>query len=392
MKFEINKKDLEKYLSILVLSASNKNKNTVLQNVLIETQENSTIYLYTTTLMQSIEVKLTSEHGVNIVESGSVTVNCKKLLEILKTIKDKTIEKVTITTQDSTILIECGKAVYKLLTIPAEQLPRVESVGYEFSYNTNARAFIERLKIVEFSISDNPNKPEYTGAHFTFNTDSFEINSADYQKISITSYNTERALTDNELFTVNVRKQMVSTIIKIDRILQDKKMAGVYRSKLHIAKKHIKVELNTNINVYSGLIEQYIKTITKLFKDEYPTTLIVNKADLIAGLKNIIPMTNEITMGCIFDINADKVSLKGLQNDNGDGGRAELPTIKLTGEPITIAFNAKTILSVVKSVKTDLVELCIQNFKMPVLVKPVDNTEDYKYEFLLVPIIVDNYL
>lgn len=374
MKFKATKKDFIKYLSYSTKFSSNKNINTVLQNVLLKTEGN-TLTIYSTNLMTSFEAQV----HVEVIEEGEITVSSSKLYDLIKDTKEDTI--ITLSEKDSTLIIQYEKYEFKLFTIPAEQLPRVENIQYEhnFKFNNN---FIKQIKKIQFCISDNPSKPEYTGAHFTINGDSFELNAADYQKIGITSI--DMPVSESEDFTINIPKRTIaeiSTIFENDEDIE-----------ISISKKQIMFK-NKEITIYSNLIEKYIKTITKLFKDEYPTSILLNKTDFLDVLKNVSKMTNDITNGVIFEIKQEGyITLKGLQNDYGDGGKGELSILELTGEPITIAFNSSVISSIVNAIDTEKFYLKIQNFKMPVLVVPHNNENKYDYQYLLVPIIVDNYV
>ena len=99
---------------------SQKSVQPILSNILIETSTSDRVTFITTDLSLTISNKIKAE--VN--KEGSITINAKKLSEIITKLEEKPIKLITEEETNKTT-IECGRSKFELIGIDAENYPKI---------------------------------------------------------------------------------------------------------------------------------------------------------------------------------------------------------------------------------------------------------------------------
>src|ERR1035437_2624355 len=116
MRLVCNKVELSKAIGIAQSAVSNKSTLPVLGNLLFEADKNSVIITGT-----DLEIGLRCRANVEGLEPGSVTIQAKKLNDIVRECPDSEIES---NVKDSNkIEIKCGKSKFHIVGISPEDFP-----------------------------------------------------------------------------------------------------------------------------------------------------------------------------------------------------------------------------------------------------------------------------
>jgi DNA polymerase III subunit beta len=137
MQFSISREQILKPLQLVTSVVERRQTLPVLSNVLISLDKNS-ISLTGTDLEVEIVGRIELGEGVEASESGEITVPARKLLDICKSLPDRS--EIRFSEDDSgRFVIASGRSRFTLSTLPATEFPSVdESVGgAEFEISAN---------------------------------------------------------------------------------------------------------------------------------------------------------------------------------------------------------------------------------------------------------------
>ncbi|MGA1862536.1 DNA polymerase III subunit beta [Deferribacter thermophilus] len=366
MKFKCVKNSLQELVQHANNFTTSKNINTILQNLYLETEDN-TLTIKSTNLQNAF----TGKTKIEVLETGTTTVPAKKLLEILKELPDGSIIDAEFT--GSKLVLKSGKSLFTLSTISPEYFPTVSEIVPEYFIRLKSDIFKSLLEKINFCISNDHSKIEYTGGHLKVFGNKIEISAADFQKIAIAESNFDEEFSDE--FTINIPKKTISELIKLldyseyVEIETDKKQA-LFKIK--------------NITIYTKLIDKYIQSLGKLFDIQPKITATIHRESFLNSVKRVSTLTSDITHAAVFSFNNGKLDIYSLETEYGQGYES-IEGINHEGEPIEIILNTKHVIEVINHIDTEYFTMKMIGRKNPVLFFPHENW----YKYLLTPISIE---
>lgn len=368
MRFKAVKDEIFPYIQYANNFTSPKNLNTILQNILIEAESDGVTLRAT-----DMQVGFCGKLNVNVQETGIATVSGKKLLDIVKEIPDGSV--IEFFFDGSKINISAGKSNFKLSTISHEIFPTMAEITPEYSLKIKSTMLLDLIKKTSFCISTDASKIEYTGAHLAVYGNKLEVSAADFQRIATCSlvFDEEYA---NE-FIINIPRK---TVVEVMKVLDNDEYVEIDTDR-----KQIVFKIGT-IQIYSKLIEKYIKSITKLFSNEYPLTAKLKRTEFLDVIKRVSAITSEVTHGVVLSFKEDGLTLYSLETEYG-AGQESIDDYQYTGTPIDIIFNSKHMVEMVNNIETDYFILSMIGDRSPALILP----EDGSYKYLVVPISINRF-
>jgi DNA polymerase-3 subunit beta len=255
----------------------------------------------------------------------------------------------------------------------AELFPRATNIIPEYALTVDGEMLLNLFKRIAFCISNDTSKIEYNGAHVNIFGDHIEISAADYQRIATSSTQLPAPFTDE--FIINIPKKTVQDIIKI--------FDGAKSIHLETDKKQVSFKTE-NIAITSKLIEKYIKSLTRLFGDEYKNRALIDKNELSEVVKRISVITSDVTHGVKCAFAGNQLTITSLETEYGQG-MENIEGVEYAGEPMEIIFNAKHLMEILLNISASNVTFAMNGKVQPALILP-DNDEA---KYLLVPISVE---
>lgn len=154
---------------------------------------------------------------------------------------------------------------------------------------------------------------------------------------------------------------------------------------IHIETDKRQVAFKTeNISITSKLIEKYIKSLTRLFTDEYKLTALIDKNNLFEVVKRISAITSDVTHGMFFSFSGSQLTVTSLETEYGKGMEV-IDDVQYNGEPIDIIFNSKHLMEILSNITADKVTFAMNTKAQPALILP----ENKEAKYLLVPISME---
>lgn len=368
MRFKAVKDEIYPFIQYANSFTSPKNLNTILQNILIEAESDGVTLRAT-----DMQVGFSGKADVSVESTGIATVSAKKLLDIVKEIPDGSL--IDFSFDGSKINISAGKSSFKLSTISHEIFPTMAEITPEYSLKIKSSMLFDLIKKTSFCISTDASKIEYTGAHLAVYGNKLEISSADFQRIATSSITFDEEYANE--FIINIPRK---TVIELMKVLDHDEYVEVDTDR-----KQIIFKIGT-IQIYSKLIEKYIKSITKLFSNEFPLTAKLKRTEFLDVIKRVSAITSEVTHGVVLSFKEDGLTLYSLETEYGAGNET-IDNYEYSGHPIDIIFNSKHMVEMVNNIDTDHFILSMIGDRSPAVILP--ETGNYKY--LVVPISINRF-
>lgn len=368
MRFKAVKDEIYPFIQFANSFTSPKNLNTVLQNILIDAEGDGVTLRAT-----DMQVGFSGKVEVAVEETGTATVSGKKLLDIVKEIPDGSV--IEFSFDGSKINIDSGKSSFKLSTISHEIFPTMAEITPEYFLKIKSEMLYDLLKKTSFCISTDASKIEYTGSHMAVYGDKLEISAADFQRIATSSIKFDEEYSNE--FMINIPRK---TVMELMKILEKDEFVEIETDRKQI------VFTIGEIKIFSKLIEKYIKSITKLFTNEFPLKAKLNRAEFLDVVKRVSAITSEVTHGVVLSFKPDNLTVYSLETEYG-AGHETIDDFEYEGQPMDIIFNAKHVAEMISNIDSNYFHLHMMGERNPAVVLP----ESGEYKYLVVPISINRY-
>lgn len=362
MKIRCQKSDLLESTQIALKAISSKTTLPILECFMIDVNQKITI------LSNDMELGIETIVKGTIVEKGSIAVQAKVFSEIIRKLPDSDV--ILETDENNTITITCEKSIFQICGKSSEDFPYLPSLAKNKYIVLSQLTLKELIYQTVFSISDNENNKMMTGELFEIINDELKTVSLDGHRISIRKIKLRENYDKTSVIIPG------KTLNEISKILSNELKDEV---KLYFTEKHVIFELE-NTTIITRLIDGEFYKIDQMLSNDYETKIKINKKEFFDCIDRATLMAKETEKKPIMiQVKQDVLSLK---IDSSIGFMNEEIFIEKEGNDITIAFNPKFLLDVLKVIEDEFIHLYFFNPKAPCFIK--NDTESYMY--LILPV------
>jgi DNA polymerase-3 subunit beta len=348
MKFSIPKEALLEELQILQGIVEKRNTMPILANILMNVQA-SEIELTGTDL----EVGMRTHIGADIEKTGAITVNGKKIFEIVKSLPEG--QAVQVELKDETIEIRCGESEFKILCLAKEDYPQVPDSKFEKGIRLPLQDIKDMIDRVFYAITQEQ-RYYLNGALLSLKNRQIELVSTDGHRLSYTKKTEDGLKLDKDLGVI-VAKKTLSEIRK----LEDE----VIEFDLDENNLFFKVGPRTLI---SRIIESKFPNYQAVIPKDNPGRLVIAREELAGAIRRVSLLSAERSKGIKFTIEKNKVRLFSSNPEIGEA-RDRL-AVEYKGQDLEIGFNAQYLLDFLTAVESERVVFEIKDENSAVLLKP----------------------
>ena len=334
----------------------------VIESILINAQAflerkdptNITSHIYLDASNKEVIIRATdSEIGLevksdqfNVIDSGIFTANGKKLLDIVRSLKDDIIEFEVI---DSSLIIKQKSTKFKLPTFSYQEYPTFPTIDNKAQISLDSLELIKSLKKITPAIDINNPKYELNGALLDIKSNKTLLVGTDTRRLAIVELDKESS---QELDLIIPKK----AIIEIQKLFLDK--IDIYYDETNIIIK------NDQFFLYSRLINGKFPDYARIIPQTTKFNLKIPKKELLEAMKvvNIISPEIKIT----FETNL--VTLESLNNDIQEA-KTSIETAIAIDNSFSFAVNSKYLFDFISQVDETEFEFGLNEPSLPFLVK-----------------------
>ncbi len=338
MKIEINKSLLEQVLAQMQPFLEKKDLSQITSHVYLEAKE-SELLVKATDYETGLKTIITD---VKVINPGNATANGKKLLDIVRILKEGV---VTLSTLDDTLQITQNQSKFKLPMFDADEYPKFPDIDALPQIDIKAGEFISSLKKITPAIDTNNPKFELNGALIDIKEDKINFVATDTRRLAIVTL--EQAM--EKSFNLIIPKK---AIIEIQKLFFDD-ITMYYDETYLIIKSGSYLFFTKLIN---GKFPDYERIIPKSLN----YTLTLPKDKMVEAIKQITIASNEIKLTFL----KDRIIFKSLSQENIEA-QTEIEIATPFEEKFVMAVNSRYILDFLNNIETTEFTMGINEAELP---------------------------
>ncbi len=362
MQFRIEKEVFLRALGRVQGIVEKRNTIPILSNVLIEAA-NAEICLTATDL----EVGMRSSYAAGIIAPGKVTVSAKKLHEIIRELPE---QEIIFTARDNCwIEIRCGKSLFNIVGLSAEEFPYFPYPEKENFLALNGHLLKEMIEKTIFSISTDDSKYNLNGIYFR------ALEQEGRQLLRLVATDGHRlAMIQRPLEAIHIPELAKGVIFPRKGIQELKKIAeegdaevllGFMNNNAIIKKQQTVVVMR----LVDGDFPDYNRVIPKANELE----VLLPSDAFFHTLRRMAILSSEKSRGVKLQLRPESLEISSSNPELGDA-REDLE-VRYEGPELSIGFNARYLLDILQVMDAQQTRLLVKDNLSPGLLTPAGDQD-----------------
>jgi len=337
MHIRIEKPVIESILNQIISFTEKKDNTQITSHILLKADDKIT--LKATDKEIGIKINTSAE----IIQPGTITINGRRFLDIIKTLQNKEIE---ITAQNDKITITQDTSIYKLTSFNANEFPDFPDTENMNEIEISIEEFNTAIKRIYPVIDTNNPKYELNGALFDLGEKSNFV-STDTRRLAVFYSN---AKSKEEKIIVPKR-----SIAEIKRVIKDD--MKMYFDDVYLILKNEDVMFFTKL--INGKFPAYEKIIPQSLKYE----ITIPKKEFLSHLKQVSIISNETKI----TISQSSITFESISDDTM---QAKTSFEIQTGiENFVFAVNSRYVMDFLNVIENDTFTLGLNEPNIPFMLK-----------------------
>ena len=372
MKLTIKKDLLLNALNKVSKAISTKNLIPVLAGIKFELKKKKlTLTASDNDITIQTMIESTNEEDFKVEKEGSIIIQGKYILDIVRKLPDKYINIEVI--DELKILIYTENSEFNLNGISESEYPNIGLEESKKKVHIKASVFKDIVNQTAFASSNEESKPVLTGINFNIVGDVLECNSTDSYRLARKVIKLDSASEENYNIVIPSHN-----ILEFSRIIDDEDGD----IELHIFNNKILFKTG-NLKFESRLINGTYPNTSNLLPDDSYLVVSTNLNAFYDVIDRVSILTSDKEKNIVtLETKGDILVLK---SSSVEIGRVEekMPIMKNNSEDIKISFSAKYMMEALKSFSTETVDIHFVGEIKPILIK---SSEDETLTQLVLPI------
>lgn len=369
MQFIVQKENLLNALSAVSKATTSRGVQPILANILIDAIDAKSLKLSATDLDISIEAIIPA----TVTEEGQITVQAKKLLEIVSNLSGDTVS-FDIDVEKLIAKISSAQAKFELMGIAADEFPKITRIDEASEMEIELELFLKSIRQTKFAAASFETNNVLSGVYLSVKNNEIEVASTDGNRLARKQTKLPKSL-EKEMAVV------IPTRI-LDELIRIAGLGNAEKLYIGISDGQISFRLPDKY-LLSRLLEGRYPDYPKLIPLNYETIVRANKDDLVSSIRRTSVMANERTNIIKLDFEKHKLNLSANTPDIGDASDSMDVDFKEGG--LKIAFNYKFLVEALQAIESHDVKMEFGGSLAPALLK---TDEDEGYLCLIMPVQV----
>ncbi|CAG1020486.1 partial DNA polymerase III subunit beta, partial [Patescibacteria group bacterium] len=336
----------------------------ILANVLVIIENDQLIMTGT-----DLEIQIIAKINIEAAQSGSITVPARKFLDICRLLPNGA--EITFELHDDKVKISSHKSKFSLSTLPADNYPEFAEGEMDSKFVINAGKLKKALDKTMFCMANQDVRYYLNGLLLHLSNSQLELVASDGHRLSIYNDTLEQG-TGLEARIILPRKG----VLELNRLLDDSEAELT----VEFSNNNIRIFIK-NLVFSAKLVDAKYPDFGKVFQQDFSNKINIPKQLLKTALTRVAILSNEKFKGVTFDITADSVLRLSTHNPEHDEAEEEL-LIELTGDPLSISFNAQYLLDAVSNLDSEHALLTIASNASSCF---IDEPDGCAYKFVVMP-------
>ena len=354
MKIRAQKQIIESILINLQPFLEKKDASQITSHILFKTDDGKCIIKATDS---EIGLKIVTEN-INIEAEGSFTAHGKKLLDIIRILKD---DEITLELLDNTLIIKQNHSKFKLPTFDPNSYPSFPSIEDKAQISLDSLSLIQNLKKISPAIDTNNPKFELNGALINIKNNATDLVGTDTRRLAIATIPGNNS---EELSLIVPKK----AILEIQKLFLDQ--IDIFFDETNL------IIRNENYYFYTRLINGKFPDYQRIIPTTTKHQIILPKKGMLDAIKMITTISQEIKMTLL----SDTIIFNSLSADNVEA-KTELEINTGLNDKFELSFNSKYILDFISQTNKNEFTIELNEPSLPFIVK------DDNFITIIMPIV-----
>jgi DNA polymerase-3 subunit beta len=337
MKLTATREDVLAPLQSVIGVVERRQTMPVLANVLLAAKDNRLSITGT-----DLEVELVATSAVTVQQAGDITVPGRKLLDIFKSLPEKT--SVTLATEGERVSIRAGRSRFTLSSLPAAEFPLVEEINAQQTLSVPQGEFRRLIDKTHFSMAQQDVRYYLNGLLLETDGKVLRAVATDGHRLALCEMELPgKAKTTHQV--IIPRKG----VLELQRIL-----ATDGNIELAVGTNHVRAQIG-DIRFTSKLIDGRFPEYGRVIPASPPRKVEADRESLRQALQRTAILSNEKYRGIRLTARPDLLT---LQAHNPEQEEAEDQVeVSYKGEEVEIGFNVNYLLDALAAIEGDKVEI-----------------------------------
>ncbi len=357
MNITITREALLKPLTLVLGAIEKRQTMSILSHVLIKFDQKKLWMTGTDNELELVGFSALDQ----AVEPFEITVPAKKLLDICKALPDNAL--ITLSFEEKRIILKSGKSRFTLLTLPAEDFPKIDFGKFLSNFSIPQEAFRCLLEKTCFAMAQQDVRYYLNGMLFNIATDKLQVVATDGHRLAQANY--------IDSFSSNQPNQVIiprKAVLELIRLLQDIDAP----INIAISSNHFHVT-TPDFSFASKLMEGKFPDFNRVIPRNTTKELHIDRDIFKQALNRVAILCNEKFHGIRMLLTQDKMHLSA-NNPEHEEAEEELD-IEYNKEQLEFGFNVNYLLDVLNVLSPGNVTLLFIDANNSVLLKHGDSDQ-----------------
>ena len=364
MKFYAEAQELNGALAIVTKALSPTAEKEILKGIYMSAVGNE-LYLKCSDSSIQIETKVPAV----IEEDGVVVMPGRITADLMKRMKGKTVDFESV---DNTMKVSCGRTSGELQFFDAQDYPSMDDMKGDFKFSIKQNVLRSMIKQTAICCADEKESKAILHGVFIEFTDEGYLNMVALDGFRL-AIRTEKVSVSGNRRNVVVHSR---TMMDIASILSDTDDEIT----VTLSQTHISIDLG-DTRIKARLLKGEYINYRNILPTAFNSRVTVKRDELLKSVELAALFALDTQNNLLkLEFEPDVLSIKA----RSETGRINESTdITLTGAPIEIAFNAKYLMDIVRSLDDEYVALSLTSSVTPCVFEPVQGN---KFYYLVLPV------
>lgn len=356
MQFNVPRKQFAQALSFIPSIVEKKTALPVLSHCLLKAAKDKIIIVGT-----DLDIVISEECHAEVQVEGSLCVPGGLLHDIVKHLEGY--DTLSFTLEDQ-LFLRCGRAEFRLSTLPAEQFPDVSQLPLTTQFAVDPIAFKKLIDESRLCMVDEGKEALLNSLYLhTAKDNALYSVSTDWHQLALSRMSLDAKPDLHEGVLVG-RK----AIMEIRRLLDD----GAKQVIFGVSNARIQCDIVTDnlaVMLTARQVDGLYPDYTRVIKIESKKPIVFKKIDLQNALERMAVVVDFKFKCVMLDFKTDRMTMTASSMDSGTG-KEELE-IKFDGTPFETLVNVFYLLTMVRQIETEQVEMYVNGADDAVHLRPL---------------------
>jgi DNA polymerase-3 subunit beta len=333
----------------------------ILANVLIETEKGEIRVTAT-----DLEVGVRGRWRGEILKDGAITLNAKKVYEIVREAPEETLELRRL--ENDWVEVRSGKSVFKIVGMDAREFPQFPVFPAEQLIPVPAQVLREMIERTLFAVSTDETRHNLNGVY---------VEEREAGKLCMVATDGHRlAFIERSIGAVGLQKGVIlprKGLAELKKILEETNEGLVSVG----IKENMALVVREPVELFMRLIDADFPDYTKVIPKDNPYEVRLAPPGFLQALRRVSILSNERYKGIKLEVKEGKMTVSATNPDLGEA--VEELEIEYQGPGLALGFNARYLIEVLGVLGDDSdIEVQFKDELSPGLLRK-EGDSDYLY-------------